>query len=448
MVDNNSGKVIIEWVNHAGFIIRYGDFAVISDPWLFGSIFHNGWDLLSPSRFQLDDFGSISHIWFSHEHPDHFTPPVIKQIPEVHRNRLKVLFQYTKDKRLKDFCEGSGMEVRELELLKTEKITEDVEVICNKNGTEDSWIFLRVGDCRILNLNDCIFTSDKELEEVRDRVGEVDVLLSIFGYAEKIGEPGQNERRREESQKWVDMLIRETEVFKPSYVIPFASFKYFSHEENFYNNEGALSPREVYEEIQSRVSCQALMFYPGDKWEVGTEFDSEPSVSRYMADWESRKPLHFTADPVPMEKLIELSKDYTSRFRKTHSVPILRALHWAPASLGLRALKIYLMDQKKTVLFSVLNPCREINSPREEADAEMSSECLAFLYEFDYGGNTLLINARYTGNERSNRLLYNVAHLGLMQSADESLNLSYLLKNFARALRMLKTRSSGQGVSM
>src|SRR5205807_3141611 len=70
-------------------VLTARDVRLITDPWLFGSAFNNGWDLISETKFSLDDFREITHIWFSHEHPDHFAPPVLKAIdPAVRANKI------------------------------------------------------------------------------------------------------------------------------------------------------------------------------------------------------------------------------------------------------------------------------------------------------------------------------------------------------------------------
>src|SRR5690606_28781721 len=72
--NEGSGSMQIEWVNHASFVVRHEQVALISDPWLFGTAFDDGWSLLSPTRFRPEDFATLTHVWVSHEHPDHFHP--------------------------------------------------------------------------------------------------------------------------------------------------------------------------------------------------------------------------------------------------------------------------------------------------------------------------------------------------------------------------------------
>ena len=94
----------IKFVNHASFIIESGEVRLLCDPWTEGLAFNNGWALLSQTPPECIDYNRLTHIWFSHEHPDHFSPGAIKAIPEAARRHITVLFQQTADQRVIDFC--------------------------------------------------------------------------------------------------------------------------------------------------------------------------------------------------------------------------------------------------------------------------------------------------------------------------------------------------------
>ena len=106
--------MLIEWVNHASFVVESGSVHLICDPWLDGTAFNHGWRLISPTVFRYQDFARITHIWFSHEHPDHFGPSNMGRIPEDLRRKITVLFHYTKDKRLLNVCKAYGFRIQEL----------------------------------------------------------------------------------------------------------------------------------------------------------------------------------------------------------------------------------------------------------------------------------------------------------------------------------------------
>ena len=120
----------IEWVNHASFVVSSGRIHLLTDPWIFGRAFNESWDLLVPSKFSIDDFSRITHIWFSHEHPDHFSPPVLSRIPEKTRKEICVLFQQTRDQRVVSFCKKQGFGVTELLDGESLDIAPDFRVTC------------------------------------------------------------------------------------------------------------------------------------------------------------------------------------------------------------------------------------------------------------------------------------------------------------------------------
>src|SRR5665213_435227 len=100
----------IEFVNHASFIVSEGDIKLLVDPWLEGYAFYEGWAHISKSILSYEDFSTITHIWFSHEHPDHFSPPVINKIPAEYKKRITILYQKTIDKKVINACRNMGFE--------------------------------------------------------------------------------------------------------------------------------------------------------------------------------------------------------------------------------------------------------------------------------------------------------------------------------------------------
>jgi L-ascorbate metabolism protein UlaG (beta-lactamase superfamily) len=74
----------IEFVNHSSFVVRHENIVLMIDPWLEGRVFNNGWELLAKTTFGFEDFASVTHIWFSHEHPDHFFQVATRELGQDH----------------------------------------------------------------------------------------------------------------------------------------------------------------------------------------------------------------------------------------------------------------------------------------------------------------------------------------------------------------------------
>ena len=56
-------------------MISNSDISLLTDPWYAGNVFNDGWSLLYENEIKeiIDTIENITHIWISHEHPDHFS---------------------------------------------------------------------------------------------------------------------------------------------------------------------------------------------------------------------------------------------------------------------------------------------------------------------------------------------------------------------------------------
>ncbi len=78
----------IRWVNHASFAFIVGEVCLLADPWLTGPAFNRGWALMVPTPQGIPNFDRVTHIWISHQHPDHFSPRDLRAIPQAQRAKL------------------------------------------------------------------------------------------------------------------------------------------------------------------------------------------------------------------------------------------------------------------------------------------------------------------------------------------------------------------------
>ena len=192
----------ITFVNHASVIFSHKNIRLITDPWLFGPAFNNGWELLSPSKFDINDFDNITHIWFSHEHPDHFSIQVLNAIPENIRKKITILFQNTLDHRVAKKCEQLKFkQVIEMKSPEYISLNDEFKIKCVPNSTYDSWFYAIIGDKKILNINDCMVDSNSQAKIVKRMIGDVDILLTQFGYASWVGNPEDVQLRADASRE-------------------------------------------------------------------------------------------------------------------------------------------------------------------------------------------------------------------------------------------------------
>lgn len=407
----------IEWVNHASFVIESGPICLMCDPWLDGSAFNGGWKLLSPTVFRYEDFATITHIWFSHEHPDHFSPSNLKRIPEEFRRKITVLFHRTKDKRVLRVCEAYRFQVQELPDAQPIELAGDFRLVCGRQGLIDSWMAVFAEGKTLLNMNDCVFRRRDDLVAIKRKLGKVDVLLSQFSYANWVGNPDDRSSHTRHAQRKLNEIRLHAQIFEPTTFIPFASFIYFSHAENFFMNAAVNRIGSVYEFTARQLGVPTVVLYPGEGWEVGEPRDSSDSLRRYALDFEhalSRPP--DTSDPIPMTKLREAANNFVHRCNQKNSRLLLKAL--LPAFVRLNDLGI-------DVELSYRRGLSEVTG--KQPDIVTSSNSLYYCLLYEWGGDTLAVNGRYQVPPGGNaRRFFRIFRVAAHNSAGNAFDLLFL----------------------
>ena len=251
----------LTFINHAGFCVEYGDVRLVVDPWVEGDVFNGSWSLLAPTpQSALDCLAKATHVWFSHEHPDHFFPPnVSKYLAGKH-----FLFQKTKDKRVVDYLSRLSDKVTELDFGEPYDLGDAFSIKVFPFGKLDSYCVLGVNDVTILNLNDCYVKDDDEINFIKKQCPKVDILFFQFSYAVGHTNPNQADERSRLANNKLTQLLKTIERFQPKYTCPFASFIYFSSTDNFYLNDSINRVNDVIDRIKDVTI--PLCFYPGDEW--------------------------------------------------------------------------------------------------------------------------------------------------------------------------------------
>ena len=417
----------IIWVNHASFIFDHCNVRLICDPWLSGTAFNNGWNLLAETKFKLKDFSKITHIWISHEHPDHFSPATFKNIPKDFINNITVLYQYTKDKKVLNFIKRLGFKTIELIPKKPVKIAKDFYLISDKFGAEDSWLKIQTKDFSLLNMNDCPIRKKNDLEKLKQNIGKVDLLLTQFSYANWCGNKSEKTLRKKEALVYLKQMLNQIKFLKPNNVIPFASYIYFCHEENFYHNDSINKISFIYKMIKNNTNADCNVLYPGDTWEIGKSYNSANSIKKYNKDYDSldKRTLKKTKK-IPMNELLISSNKYKNDLKKRNWIFPLKILKYFGY---LRETKIYLTDHKKSLAFSFSSGISFEDFPIKDSDIQLSSESLLYCLNNLWGVGTLAINARFTTSQNGSlRFFYRNFALSSENNAGRYFPKDYIVK--------------------
>ena len=256
----------IKFLNHASVLITYGNIGVLSDPWYENSVFHKGWRLLYETKIQdsLNALNFTTHIYISHEHPDHFNPGFFlnKQVKEkILSKKIEILFQKTHDKRVLNFLINLGFVVKECASGKVIKLSEKCEIRIVKHDFYDSSISIKTPDIKILNLNDSPLNDEKLIEKFKKKYGTFDLLLTQFSYAAwKGGKKNINLREKAADEK-LKTIEKQANILECTQVIPFASFIYFSNHLNFYMNDSINTPNKLNKYFNNK-KFKIIIFQP------------------------------------------------------------------------------------------------------------------------------------------------------------------------------------------
>ena len=262
----------LEFVNHASYVLDASKQGVrlLTDPWLEGNAFNNGWGLLAKTTFRYEDFGSITHLWFSHEHPDHFSPPNLKKIPEDARKNITVLFQQTDDRKVVEFCRKLGFKaVDELPPDRFVPLAPGVEVLCGPTaGYEDSWMHLRTPEGSLLNMNDCWIIDRQQLQAIKQQVGVVDVLATQFSVSAWDGNADEVDRLRAGRAGHAGQGADPVRGVRPALGAAVRQLHLVLPRGERLHEPGVPGHRRGRDGVPRRRARPVLM-YPGDSWTVG-----------------------------------------------------------------------------------------------------------------------------------------------------------------------------------
>lgn len=421
----------ITWVNHASFIFEYDGIKLITDPWIESTAFDNGWALLSKSKMGYEDFSKITHIWFSHEHPDHFSPPCLNKITKNDRSKITVLFQSTCDRKVVEYCKKAGFAtIIEMKDDHYYPLSKNTQCLCNPHSDGDSWLYIKTDTYNLLNVNDCVIENEKSAINIKNKIGNVDVLFTQFGYANKIGNTNDIERRELESKEKLRRIKIQKNIFQPKTIIPFASYVYFCHEENKYMNNGMNKIDTVTNFITNELKTNAIVLYPGDEWIVESSYNNTAAINSYLSD-------HLKIDTneavfIPSNARISISDLVieSNQFIKN----LIAYDNTNKIYKILPSAKIWIEDYQKSYSFNLKNGLKEAIYKTSECDISLKSEALWYSFKYLWGGDTLTINARFQtpvgGNFLNMRAYYKLA---LKMNRGEKNNIKVIIKQLVKS---------------
>ena len=416
-------KQKLTFLNHSSFIIECDGYKVLVDPYIFGSAFNNGWNLLKEVNHdkQLE---KITHIVFSHEHPDHFSIPFLKKIKDL-RSSITVLYQETFDKRVKKFCENLNYNFIEIKNNTEIELSKNFKIIIGKVPFYDSWINFQVFNKNILNVNDCVLENIDLVYKIKRILNKkIDVLFTQFSYANFIEE----DQQKELAKKQLEKIKIQDHVFKPSYIVPFASFIYFSNKENKFMNKNINTLNNTLDFLTSNCKARTIILKPNEEWNFENK-DNNNSIKFWEEIYNNIEKLKYYP-PEKSKSIDELDKEQREYLIKVKDrnnkflIYILTKINFFPELI------IYLTDLNQFFSFNLINGLNKLKNNDYKNFISLNSNSLFFIFKFDYGLDTLLINARMKCNKNYLKKVIRCFILGSLNNTGRYLKFTNIYKYF------------------
>jgi hypothetical protein len=381
-------------ISHASVIVDCGHVVVWTDPWLESRAFNNSWELLptpSPDRTFLE---RVTHIWLSHEHPDHFNIPTLKSLPAEFRERVTVCYQKRNTTKIFDALRKLGYR-HFLDLPDRAPVrVEDVTLYCFQAHLGDSVLGVRHGDLRLLNINDSEI-DERDCKRVLAEFGTPDVVLNQFSVA---GYVAQRQRDLDRdlprcAKHKLNQLVRNHQWLEAKLTVPFASFMHFCMEDNAYLNRYANRPRDVVANMTAH-GCRCYFMGLGETIGVGSRElpDMEATLARYEKEFAAAAT---RSEPSPRVELDKILKAYEKFFASLEAnIPLALRRWW------LGTITFHVPDLDLAIRVGAAERRFEILPPDPDgADVVVNSQPLWFGFAFPYGFETLGSSGRSSVNQ-------------------------------------------------
>lgn len=397
----DDGYLHIDLLAHACIKISTSDCRILCDPWLLGTAFNDGWRL-SPQP-QLDDLelADVTHIWLSHEHPDHMHLPTLKWLAEhIEVAQVSVVSQRTNSDKIFSALRRIGFEsfisVEHAQLI---PLSPSVEVFVYAHRHLDSALGVRWrGENAILNLNDAELNS-QDCASIRDKFGDFPVLFNQFSIAGFDGDLDQS-KLQAQSRSVLQLMADQHSQLNALHTVPFASLMQFCATDNLFLNDY----RNTVERVDDFFGQRGLALLPLKPGGVGLTIrktNDSLAIDHELPSSEGRQffesltevpPESVSADPaaspVLLDDLREAFEQRTASWRShTH-----RFIYAKTGNIN-----AWLPDLGEGLLLDFAN-CQLRSAPhisRDNAEMIVGSQPLHFAFRFPFGVQTLGVSGRY-----------------------------------------------------
>jgi UDP-MurNAc hydroxylase len=395
----------ITFLNHACFLVEDKNTILLNDPYLKGAAFNDGWDLIIDDvKFEFSS-NKQYFIYYSHEHPDHFSIPFINDISDDLKDNITIIYQETKDHRVSSFLRKKKFKVIEARNNQRINLNKNFDITIGKVPFYDSWALIDVNGKKILNANDCILEHPDRVRDIKKITEKIDILFTQYSYANWV-EGGKNSKsaRQELAAEKLRRIKMQADILRPSFIVPFASMVRFCHAENSYMNDSINTPRDTVEFIDNKTNATPYIMTPLEVWDGEMSKDNESALAFWDAAYINalKRPLISTNKKYSIEDLFSSNNKMIARVKTRNNYMFIKFLSIIKV-IPNQVFKV--TDLDLFVQFSWHKGLNLLKNEPRESFITISSDSIYFLFANDFGVDTLNVNARFSGSLKQKKNL-------------------------------------------
>jgi hypothetical protein len=193
-------------------------------------------------------------------------------------------------------------------------------------------------------------------------------------------------------------------------------------------NKNINSIQSTYDFIKKNCNAYPVILRPNENWILNKK-NNETSLEFWSDVYKTIPYQKYNENNLKINTvtLIEKSKNYLKRIYKNNS----RLLIFILYKLNFfNNVCIFITDLNKRFNFNIIKGLEDIHSSKEKIKIEMSSDSLQFIFDYDFGFETLLVNARFKAKSKDINDITRNFIIGSLNNTGRYIKLNNLHKFF------------------
>lgn len=386
----------VTFINHACLLIKAGSLCILSDPWFSGRVFDNSWGLLQETEIEKweTSLRQVTHIYISHEHPDHLHFPTLKSLKKLLSNDCTIIYKKQTNSNVREALTGLGYKFLEVEIGNRVDLKPNVQFWLFSDAY-DTMMLLKCDNTWILNQNDCLMNSATE-RKILELTSSIDLHFVQFSIAGWAGNPEERNKLERARRDCITRVQDESLRLSSKSVVPFASFVEFQTSDNQYLNSYRTNISDL--NNGSKINLQILFYGDEFIWDDNeSHARSLDNIAKYTALTTRSPILRIENTPLAKEELIQKAHTWLEKLRNDCSPWLL------PFTV-----RIGLTTEPLCLNLNMLSGKVNLSPKNKKTHAEVNPSTLLFLFSQPWGADTLFIsgNIRIHNGVKFRALMY------------------------------------------